>query len=140
MDRCPVPNGVFFRQRPEKCRIPSFHQHWWDPISNHGFLRCGYNKQTSEYHGIYHIIYPKKTWGYPKLDQTWGFPLGSPNPNVTIPSQLPAANIWPSAENARHVTAAWAPAASRRIRVGSAEAKSQKTKPAERGTVGIEEA
>ena len=59
-------------------------------------------------------------------------------PNVAIPptippSQLPAANIWPSPENARHVTAVAAflgVVASRRIRVGSAEAKSQKMKPA----------
>jgi len=63
----------------------------------------------------------------PFLLPTW------PSHHPIPPSQLPAANIWPSPENARHVTAAAAflgVVASRRIRVGSAEAKSQKMKPA----------
>lgn len=78
----------------------------------------------------YTMICPKKnnkSWGYIQLDILRISPIPS------HPSQLPAANIWPSLENARHVTAAAAfraLVASRRIRVGSAEAKSQKMKPA----------
>lgn len=61
---------------------------WWDPISNHELLRCGYNQQTSEYNGIYHDMPKKsnKSWGYIKLDI-----LGSLfTPNVAIPPSHPS--------------------------------------------------